>query len=292
MPGHMILNIWDVQHGACAMVTHRSINGVEGRLAMIDSGHNHDTGWKPSSYIKHHLKRNVLDDLFVTNADQDHISDLNNLWREGIAISNFWRNRSISPEAIRNIKEVGGELTADIERYLDLHARYIHPVAIPFDQNMGGITARVLWNSLPRFDDTNNLSMAVFIIYGTFKILFPGDLEKDGWLGLLERVEFRKQLAGTTVLVASHHGRENGYCDELFSYCHPRAIVMSDKAIVHDTQRMTQTYRQRVIEGWPDGVNVQTTRKRRYVLTTRRDGWIQFVVDDAGNFDIFTEGNV
>ena len=287
----MIINIWDVQHGACAMVTHRSINGVEGRLAMIDSGHNHDTGWKPSSYIKHYLKRNVMDYLFVTNADQDHISDLNNMCREGIAVSNFWRNRSISPEAIRHIKEVGGELTADIERYLDLHARYNHPVAIPFDQNMGGITARAFWNSPPHFDDTNNLSMAVFLNYGTFKILFPGDLEKDGWLALLDRVEFREQLAGTTVLVASHHGRENGYCDELFSYCHPRAIVLSDKAIVHDTQRMTQTYRQRVIEGWPDGVNVQTTRRRRYVLTTRRDGWIQFVVDDAGNFDIFTEGH-
>lgn len=287
----MIINIWDVQHGACATVTHHSINGIEGRLAMIDSGHNHDTGWNPSNYIKHHLRRNVLDYLFVTNADQDHISDLNHLCQEGIAIYTFTRNLSISPKAIRHIKQLGGGLTADIESYLDLHARYIHPAALPFDQNMGGITARTFWNGPQRFDDTNNLSMAVFIIYGAFKILFPGDLEKDGWLALLERVEFRDCLAGTTVLVASHHGRENGYCDELFKYCHPHAIVMSDKAIVHDTQRTTQRYRQRVIDGWPDGVYVNTTGKRRYVLTTRRDGWIQIMVDDAGNFDIFTESN-
>ena len=65
----MILTIQDVQHGACAMLTHRSLGGAEGRLAMIDCGHNHDTGWRPSAYIKHQLKRSVLDYLFVTNAD-------------------------------------------------------------------------------------------------------------------------------------------------------------------------------------------------------------------------------
>ena len=289
MPGQMILKIWDVQHGACAMLTHRAVNGAEGRLAMIDSGHNHDSGWKPSAYIKHCLKRSVLDYLIVTNADLDHISDLNNLRREGIAISAFVRSRAVSPEVMRAIKEVGGELTEDIDRYLDLHARYIHPVDAPFDQSMGGITARAFWNSPPRFYDTNNLSMAVFFRYRGFKILFPGDLEEDVWQALLERVDFRAELEGTTVLVASHHGRENGYCDVLFNYCHPRAIVMSDKAIVHDTQRMTQTYRQRVIEHWPNGVFVRTTGKPRHVLTTRRDGWIQFVVDDADNFDIYTE---
>lgn len=289
MPGQMILKIWDVQHGACAMLTHRSMYGIEGRLAMIDSGHNHDTGWTPSAYIKHYLKRNVLDYLFVTNADLDHISDLNNLWREGIAVHTFVRNRSVSPEVMRVIKEVSGELTEDIERYLDLHAGYIHPVDAPFDQNMAGITTRAFWNSPPRFYDTNNLSMAVFFRFGPFKILFPGDLEEDGWLALLEQPDFRAELVGTTVLVASHHGRENGYCDELFSYCHPRAIVMSDKAIVHSTHNMTQTYRQRVIDHWPNGVLVRTTGKQRRVLTTRRDGWIQFVVDDFGNFDIYTE---
>jgi len=287
----MILKVWDVQHGACAMVTHQSVYGVEGRLAMIDSGHNDDTGWRPSTYIKCQLSRNVLDYLFVTNADLDHISDLNNLWREGVAVTTFTRNCSVAPGELQAIKETGGELTDDIARYLALHAGYVHPVDAPFDQNMGGITARVFWNSPPRFYDTNNLSMAVFFKYGNFKILFPGDLEEDGWLALLEREEFCSELVGTTVLVASHHGRENGYCDAVFNYCQPRAVVMSDKAIVHGTQGMTETYRQRVIDHWPDGVVVRTTGRRRHVLTTRRDGWIQFVVDDNSNFQIFTEYN-
>jgi len=290
MPGQMVLTIWDVQHGACATLMHRSGYG-DGRLAMVDSGDNQETGWKPSLYIKHLLKRTVLDYLFVTNADLDHISDLANLSDERIAISTFVRNRSVTPQVMRAIKAATGELTADIERYLALDSSYVHPVTLPFDQNMGGITFRSFCNSPSKFLDTNNLSLAVFFRYGTFKILFPGDLEEDGWLALLERPEFRAELAGTTVLVASHHGRENGYCAKVFEHCTPRAIVMSDKAIIHDTQRMTQTYRQHVIANWPDGVVVQSTAKRRHVLTTRRDGWIRFVVYDDGSFDIQTEYN-
>ena len=192
---------------------------------------------------------------------------------------------------MRRTKEAGGQLTEDVERYLDLHARYTHPVDAPFDQSMGGITARTFWNTPARFRDANNLSMVVFFRYGPFKILFPGDLEEEGWLALLEGEDFRAELQGTTVLVASHHGRESGYCDRVFDYCHPQAIVISDKAIVHDTQRTTQTYRRRVIEGWANGVFVRTTERRRHVLTTRRDGWIRFVVTDVGSFDIYTGRN-
>lgn len=191
MPGEMILKLWDVEYGACAMLTHKSVYGVEGRLAMIDSGDNSSTGWKPSTYIKRSLNRSVLDYLFVTNADLDHTSDLNNLWKEGIAVSTFIRNCSVSPEVMKIIKEVSGELTEDIQRYLNLHAGYIHPVDAPFDQNMGGITARAFWNSTPRFYDTNNLSMVAFFRFGTFKILFLGDLKEDGWLALLEQPAFR-----------------------------------------------------------------------------------------------------
>jgi beta-lactamase superfamily II metal-dependent hydrolase len=289
MPGQMILKIWDVEHGACAMVTHRSDYGVEGRLAMIDSGDNSSTGWKPSTYIKHYLNRGVLDYLFVTNADLDHISDLDNLWKEGIAVSTFFCNRSVSPAVMTIIKEMSGEVTNDIQRYLDLHASYIYPANTPFDQNMGGITVKTYWNSTPRFYDTNNLSLVAIFKFGTFKILFPGDLEEDGWLALLEQPAFRAELADTTVLVASHHGRENGYCQLLFTYCHPRLVVISDKTIVHDTQGMTQAYRQRVTDHWPNGVLVATTGKQRHVLTTRRDGWITFNVNDRGDFTICTE---
>lgn len=284
MPGQMILRIWDVQHGACAMLTHESEYGVQGRLAMVDSGDNGLTGWKPSAYIKHYLKRNVLDYLFITNADLDHIRDLSNLWREGITVSSFFRNRSVPPAALRIIKEASGELTEDIERYLALHTNYVYPVDAPFEQNMGGITATAFWNSYPRFYDTNNLSPVVFFKFGPFKILFPGDLEEDGWLALLEQPAFRAELIGTTVLVASHHGRANGYCQRVFDYFNPQVVVVSDKSIVHTTQKPQYQY-----AASEDGVLVSNTGERRHCLTTRKDGWILFKVSETGRFTVTTE---
>lgn len=285
--GEMLLRIWDVEHGACAMLHHLS-NGVAGRLAMIDSGSTN--GWRPSTFIKNSLGRNQLDYLFITNADQDHMSDLQGLWDEGIEVKSLTRNPYPPADELRKIKAAGG-MSNDIERFLHIHATYNQPVAEPFNTHMGGITYKVFFNSFPKFNDTNNLSCAVFLEFAGFRILFPGDLEGDGWLALLERQEFRQELASVNVLVAAHHGRENGYCEDVFNYCRPRAVVMSDKAIVHDTQGMTQTYRQRVIDNWPNGVRVATTMKNRHVLTTRRDGWIQFAVDASGNFTITTECN-
>jgi hypothetical protein len=105
----------------------------------------------------------------------------------------------------------------------------------------------------------------------------------------LANQNFRDRLAATTVLVASHHGRDSGYCEEIFDHCSPWAVVMSDKAIVHDTQNMAQTYRKHVIARHPNGVVVRTTHRQRHVLTTRNDGHIHFNVAANGNFTIDTE---
>lgn len=286
MPGEMVLRIWDVEHGACAMVTHRQ-NGALGKLAMVDSGHCAD--WRPSTHIRQFLRRGRLDYLFITNADQDHLSDLNGLWSEGIGVTTLYRNPHPAPADLRRIKVQGGPLTDDIERFLNIHETFIHPIPEPFDTHMGGIIYRSYFNSYPAFEDTNNLSLAVFFEFGGFKILFPGDLERAGWLALLNRPDFLADLDGINVLVAAHHGRESGYCAEIFDYCRPQVVVMSDKAIQHDTQGMTHTYRQHVIRYHPNGVIVRTTNRRRRVLTTRRDGHIEFTVTDGGGFHIDTE---
>lgn len=57
LQGEMRLVIWDVQHGACAMMQH--VGQYAGRLAMIDSGSADD--WRPSTYITKILGRNRLD---------------------------------------------------------------------------------------------------------------------------------------------------------------------------------------------------------------------------------------
>lgn len=64
----MILDIYDVEHGACALITTSN-----GRRVLIDSGHNVRTGWHPGTFLR---KAGIteIDRLCVTNYDEDHVS--------------------------------------------------------------------------------------------------------------------------------------------------------------------------------------------------------------------------
>lgn len=286
MADKMELMIWDVEHGACAMLWPITA-GQPGALAMIDSGHNATERWYPGPHIRYTLGRQRLDYFINTNADQDHVSGLDSLWRAGVSIGSLTRNRSISGADLRRIKEAGGHrLTDDLERLVQLHTDYTTSAAISFDAGMEGIRKRQFCNAYPTLTDTNDLSLAVFISFGTFKILFPGDLGAVGWHRLLQNPDFCDELRTTTILVAAHHGRESGYHSPVFEYCAPSAVVLSDKPIMHDTQATVQAYRARV---QPRSIRVSTTNRERRVLTTRRDGHIRFEVFPNGSFNVYTE---
>jgi len=96
-----------------------------------------------------------------------------------------------------------------------------------------------------------------------------GDLERPGWLRLLENPHVRRHLSQVDVFVASHHGRSNGYCREVFDYCRPRLVVMSDGPVQHDTQLMASTYSQHATG---ETFNSPGGREIRKVVTTRKDG--------------------
>ena len=284
----MSLTIWDVEHGACATLM-PVMDGQRGLLAMIDSGDS--ATWRPSDYITRTLGRRQLDYLMITNADQDHMSDLNGLLRAGIAIDNLLVNEMPDVQALRRIKEAAcgaRGLTEDVEAYLALRTTHTTAPMVMFDQRMGGIRRRSFHNSYPDFDDTNNLSLVVFIEFHGFKIVFPGDLAREGWLSLLIREDFRAELRDIDILVASHHGREDGYCEEVFDWCAPSAVVISDKEMVHGTQEMVPTYRNHIEQHHPGGVIVNDGAHRR-VLTTRRDGHIRFTVNEDGRFWVTLE---
>jgi hypothetical protein len=274
------IRIFDVEHGACAMA-----GGNGPALAMIDCGDNQTTGWRPSTFIRARFPRRHIDYLLITNVDQDHISDLASLNPNGISIGALISNTTVSPATLRAIKQRGGPLTADAEAYLAMRSSGGPPgSAVPLSTAMSGFDLHQYVHGPHLFDDTNNLSSVFFLSYGPFKILFPGDIERAGWREHLANPAFVNDLSTTTVLVASHHGRESGYCAEVFNYLKPQVVVISDKSIVHDTQEID--YRG-VVQG--NGVVVTNDPGRRRVLTTRNDGDIVFsITDNLGNYNVTT----
>ncbi len=81
----MYVEIFDVEHGACAIITTSN-----GKRVMIDCGHNATTGWKPGTAL---LAGGVhrLDRLYITNYDEDHVSGYSNL-ANSVSIGALFRN--------------------------------------------------------------------------------------------------------------------------------------------------------------------------------------------------------
>jgi beta-lactamase superfamily II metal-dependent hydrolase len=138
-----------------------------------------------------------------------------------------------------------------------------------------GVSIEWFWNPYPFFDDENNLSLVVVLdVYG-FKFMFPGDMEKRGFRNLLNtNARFRAVVCQVNVLVASHHGRDNGICEEMFDTwgCRPKLVVISDDYKQHATQETTNYYGSKAqgISGF------RFDRNLRRVLTTRSDGELMF----------------
>ena len=183
------------------------------------------------------------------------------------------KNPTITADQLSALKmRQSGEISNAMESMLDMMRTYTGgPLDPPPD--FPGVTYQTYRNNHPfgNGDDTNNISLVTFLTVNNTTILLPGDLEKEGWRALLRNENFARQLALVDIFIASHHGRENGYCPEVFTEhsCRPDVFVFSDSDIRYTTQEMTNTY-----ANWASGI--QHNGQTRGVLTTRSDGSISW----------------
>ena len=260
----MRLTIHNVGHGACISLLHYD----SGNVMLWDCGHSNDN--RPSVFLPQMGVRNVSR-FIVTNYDEDHISDLVNLRRE-VNLCILRSNQSIDARRLRQLKEQGGPISEAMKAMLDMMSQYTGNVHTP--PAFPGVVHTDYCNPFFRnFNDTNNCSLVTFLSCNGTKFVFPGDLERAGWKKLLETSSFREELAGVHYFVASHHGRESGYCKEVFDYCKPRAVIFSDSNIKYATQEMAAIYGQHC----PYGVTFR--HQHRNVLSTRKDGDICWPLD-------------
>ena len=250
------LTIHNVGHGQCISLVHEN-----GNVMLWDCGHS-DLA-KPSEFLPRAGIR-TINRFFVTNYDEDHISDLPSL-RARLNIEVLHSNSSINSQQLRYLKLQSGPLTNAMVSMIEMLDGYnggppLIPPAFP------DVDFRCYFNKYGLiFYDTNNLSLVTFLVCRGVTFLIPGDLEHPGWISLLQNQNFVSDLRSVNILIASHHGRENGYCREVFDYCSPSVIVFSDSPIKHATQGMANTYARHAS-------GVQFNGVLRSVLSTRNDG--------------------
>ena len=216
----------------------------------------------------------TVDELVITNCDEDHASDLPNVLST-VHVGCLVSNPTIKGPDLYDLKAHGG-MGAGIAALADMTRYFRVPVVAPV--NFDGMARKQFWNCYPAdFEDENNLSLVHIMRWLApgggpgFSILYGGDMERSGWLRLLNRPDFRRELRHINVFVASHHGRFNGYCAELFEVTGlaPDIFVISDCGIQHATQETVALYRRHAR-------GIDHNGEFRRVITTRRDGWLCF----------------
>ena len=210
----MRFEILNVEHGFCAFAV-----GATGEVFLFDCGRGPDC--QPSRYLPARGVRSIRR-FFVTNYDEDHIEDLPEL-RRALSVEVLSKNPSLDARIVRSLKQP--PISAAMQEMLSMLESYTGAVT-PEQLDPAGLRAVSYSNPYPSFTDTNNLSLLTFLDVGTVTFAIPGDLEREGWLLLLQNPEVRAQLRRVNVFIASHHGRENGYCREVFDYSSPQFIVI------------------------------------------------------------------
>lgn len=225
--------------------------------------------------LHHDGSRHVLGNLTITNYDHDHFSGLPKIMKK-VHIDTVRLPKNISSQELKSCKEESTDALEKICHLKDTYTGNAENHTPPYRK----LSYYLDPNELDNNDiNTNHLSQMVFIEYGNSHICVAGDLEATAWEKILQKQGVIENLQKTNVLIAPHHGRENGYHTDIFKHCTPECIVISDKALMYGTQdAMAQTYSNHVV-----GNGVFFGNEQRKVLTTRKDGHILISFDMNGS---------
>jgi len=273
--------IWDVQHGSASTVITPNNKYVAIDLGVGSYGAN-DLTFSPLLHLKKQYNVTQLHSVILTHPHSDHLDDIINFDKLSPLI--LYRPSHLTESDIW-----GGNQSADkeiIDKYLAINQRYVNPVAPSIDfrnpDNMGGVSVKTFTPQSAATSNINNHSVVTVISYAKSKIIIPGDNEPVSWKELLERADFIDAISGADIYVASHHGRESGFCSELFEYIRPKLIIVSDGRFVNTSA--TTAYSQKA-SGWKVHKRSGGSEERN-CLTTRNDGVISvtFGMDNTQRF--------
>jgi beta-lactamase superfamily II metal-dependent hydrolase len=258
------LTIFDVEHGACSLLT-----AANGRM-MIDCGRKVSSGWTPARHLEA-IGVRYLDMLAITNYDEDHVDGLPELL-ESTFVGALWRTKNVVPDDIVHLKSDDG-MGPGIAALVEMAKSY--SVTLPNPPVFDSVQYEMFCNDGFLFRDENNLSAVIKLTIHGVGVLFTGDMERAGFDALLQRSDFRAALSNIGILVAPHHGRECSVHEGFLSLVRPFWTVISDKGYMYSSQETVPTYAK-----YSRGAPFRGSERR--VLTTRNDGSMSFIFTDGG----------
>lgn len=270
MANKMIFTLWDVGHGLSIW-----IKTPEGHNHWIDAGSNSNNDFSPAKHVYETYGEENMDYLIFSHPDKDHIENLPDLIKCFGDPMVLLRNRTLPN------KEKYGDESFEYQRvYKDLDTRFTTP--IPYEKSPqnpdynGGI--EIKHDSLDYREDliSNNTSIVVFYYYAEHLFVCPGDIEPAGWKELWAKCSTKFQplidKSSHRILVAPHHGRESGYCQDMMDSINPHLVLIADKWGGGETdQRLRENPLGLDLNGYMEKYK-STKTNGRLKLTIREDG--------------------
>jgi len=263
--------VYDVQHGSASYMK----TPVEKHI-MFDLGtgsiKDRNLTFSPLLNLKNKWRVMQLDEVVITHPHRDHIDDIFNF--DTLSPRILHRPKHLTEADIRGDSRNASGEQKKIDKYLEIHNRYNTPVPAGENPTLAANNGNVEFKfftptQCPR-DNINNHSIVTVVTYLGVKLLIPGDNEEKSWQDLLARKDFVEAIKGTTVMLASHHGRENGFCPDLFKIITPDLVIISDGP--EGTTSVTDKYYNATsVPGTQVWVRSVGEFQTRWVLTTRND---------------------
>ncbi len=263
------MKVWNVELG---LAVH--IKAPNGKYVVIDLGSTQNVSPIASLMLK------KVGYMVITHPHHDHFSDICNIgWAEPDVL---WRVKAYSREEL--LSGARDQEKNDFIAYCDFCDRYNEAVpeedrplsGNPFD----GMKVRVFSTDSCDKGNKNNFSAIVVIELGNAKIVVCGDNEKASLTELMQRQDFKDAVKEAWVLIAPHHGRENGYHEDFVDMVHPYITIISDTTKGATSVTEKYTAKSQGYKVWKVGEKEQVERK---CLTTRNDGNIEVVFGESDN---------
>jgi beta-lactamase superfamily II metal-dependent hydrolase len=264
--------IHDVGHG---QAIHAFTPG--GQTVAIDLG---CSDWfSPLEWLRRQTA--CIDYLVVTHPHGDHIDEIFELDDHGFQIRQIWRPKWLAEEAVRTANQ--GSYREKVDEYFAISTKFSNPIPdgqyVGLPENSGGVSIQTFASSDCGQSNINNHSGVVVFEYLGVKVVIPGDNEPASWRSLLKQQSFRSSAQSADIILASHHGRESGYCADLFDersgIGKPRLCVVSDGRVQDTDARGRYTHH---ANGWKIHSRGGLESADRYCVTTRYDGFIEIEI--------------
>lgn len=252
-----------VGHGNAVVV-----RSPQGKVLVLDGGKETkgpDRFHPLVTYLRH-VGVGKVEGVLLTHPDEDHVGGLYNL---------------LGACPVARVYESGRNWSkSSIYRLFEARTRAL---GIPREEVDGGgsipgfepLDLEVLHPSLdfhPRIHADNNLSVVTLATFGGVRSLFPGDLEKEGLLRLINE---HPGLTRLDWLMAPHHGRRSGEPGLCAQDLQPHFTVLSDWRDYPD-----------------DHVLFKKARAGALVLSTAVEGAVEVEIEGSGEgrWRTFREG--